>query len=89
KRFDQAGTPRFVTFSCYHNYNLFKTEQVKDQFVLTVKGCATRQEKQLLKRFNIVIIIRLRKGWLPKRVIGDGQVIGGTTGWMVLSWRWM
>ncbi|MEW5994104.1 MAG: hypothetical protein AB1744_06885 [Candidatus Zixiibacteriota bacterium] len=42
KRFDQAGTPRFVTFSCYHNYNLFKTEEVKDQFVLTVKGCATR-----------------------------------------------
>ncbi|MEW5993490.1 MAG: hypothetical protein AB1744_03745, partial [Candidatus Zixiibacteriota bacterium] len=42
KRFDHAGTPRFVTFSCYHNYNLFKTEEVKDQFILTVKGCATR-----------------------------------------------
>jgi len=31
--YDQAETARFVTISCYHNFNLFKTDQTKEIFI--------------------------------------------------------
>ena len=30
KHYEHTGTARFITLSCYHNYNLFKTDQTKD-----------------------------------------------------------
>lgn len=32
-RFEDTGTARFITFSCYHNYNLLKTDAVRMIFV--------------------------------------------------------
>jgi len=33
KHYDNTDTARFVTFSCYHNYNLFKSDQTKEIFI--------------------------------------------------------
>ena len=33
KHYEHTGTARFITLSCYHNYNLFKTDQTKEIFI--------------------------------------------------------
>ena len=37
KHYEHTGTARFITLSCYHNYNLFKTDQTKEIFITNLK----------------------------------------------------
>lgn len=47
KHFEYTGTARFVTFSCYHNYNLFKTNQIREIFVLRLDQLRTKHQFKL------------------------------------------
>ncbi|MEW5993488.1 MAG: transposase [Candidatus Zixiibacteriota bacterium] len=75
RRFDYAEMPRFVTFSCYHNYNLFKTEEVKDQFVLTVKRLREQYHFGLLGYVvmpnHIHLVLLPEYNVPPSRIIGE------------------
>lgn len=51
--FDKTSTARFVTFSCYHNYNLFKTDTVKNIFLHQLD---TLRTKYMFKIYGYVIM---------------------------------
>ncbi len=51
--FDKTGTARFVTFSCYHNYNLFKADAVKIIFLRHLEELRT---KYMFKLYGYVIM---------------------------------
>jgi len=46
-RFNDLNTVRFVTFSCYHNYNLFKTSETKNIFVVNLNKLRNKYKYKL------------------------------------------
>ena len=47
KRFNDLNTARFITFSCHHNYNLFKTSQTKNIFVINLNQLKNKHRCKL------------------------------------------
>jgi putative transposase len=48
RRFEIAGQPRFLTFSCYHRLPLFKNDTIKTAFVDHLRNTRTRLGFRLL-----------------------------------------
>ncbi len=53
QRYNNTGSPRFVTFSCFHNYNILKTEVVKD---LIVDNIGNLRQEYGFKLFGYVVM---------------------------------
>jgi len=53
KHYEHTGTARFITLSCYHNYNLFKTDQTKEIFITNLKQLKSKYQ---FKLFGFVIM---------------------------------
>ncbi|KAA3635208.1 MAG: hypothetical protein DWP97_05255 [Calditrichaeota bacterium] len=74
KHFENTGTVRFVTFSCYHNYNLFKTDKVKQIFIKHLKRV---REKYKFKLYGFVIMPNhVHIVLLPINNVRLSQIIG-------------
>ncbi len=52
-RFNGLNTARFITFSCYHHYNLFKTSSSKEIFI---KSLDALRNKHKYKLYGYVIM---------------------------------
>ena len=74
QRFNHTGTSRFITFSCYHNYNLFKTAEVKDLFVNTV---TCLRDKYHFRLFGYVVMPNhVHLVLLPMHDVSLSKIIG-------------
>lgn len=72
--FGYTGTARFVTFSCYHNYNLFKTHTVKNIFI---HHFDTLRTKYMFKIYGYVIMPNhVHLVLLPPDGIALSKIIG-------------
>ena len=72
--FNNLGSARFVTFSCYHNYNLFKTSETKDIFV---KRLSDMRGKYNYKLYGYVVMPNhVHLVMLPTKETTIGQIIG-------------
>ena len=73
--FDNTNTARFVTFSCYHNYNLIKSDSVR---MIFVKHLDRLRKKDSYKIYGYVImtnhvhiVIHPSQDILLSKIIGE------------------
>ena len=88
-RYDDPGTARFVTFSCYHNYNLLISEFALDTFVKCLESTKQKYSFRLLgyvlmpNHVHVVIVppnnVRL------SRIISEIKSLSGRT--ILQNWR--
>ena len=72
--FNNTGTARFVTFSCYHNYNLLKSDSAR---IIFVNHLDRLREKYSCKLYGYVIMTnQVQIVILPPQDIQLSRIIG-------------
>ncbi len=74
RHYDHLGTARFVTLSCYHNYNLFKTHYAILTFVRHFKRIREVYNLKLLA--YVIMPNHVHLVLLPPTEIKLGRIIG-------------
>ena len=75
KHYENTDTVRFVTFSCYHNYNLFKTDRIIEIFISRLIQLKIKHKFDLygfvVMPNHIHLVLRPRIDQQLGRIIGE------------------
>ena len=75
KHYDNTGTARLVTFSCYHNYNLFKTDQIKGVFISRLDQVRSKHKFELygyvIMTNHVHLVLRPKMDQQLSKIIGQ------------------